>query len=287
MNDYQEKVSIITDSISCLTPEIIRQYDISIVPINIHFNGRIYRDGVDLSMGEAYRMLSENPGNFASSPASTGEYFRAYREASLKSRNILVITISAKLSTMINIANLARERAREELPGTSIEILNSNTATIGEGLIVTAAARAAESGQSLAEVTRTARQVSESVRVEGVLNTMRYVYRTGRIPEIPAKLGSLLKIKPVFVLTGGKVQFAGITRDREKGIDLIIRNMRKDVGVAPIHIAVAHAEEPLEGRRLQERLGSEFTCVESWLTDFSPVMAYATGAGVLVAAYYR
>jgi DegV family protein with EDD domain len=286
MEIVRRKVIVITDSIASIPLKMKVQFNIKVVPINIHFNGQTYRDGVDLTVQEAYRILEKDPEHFISSPASIGEYFEVFKDEVTNADGILVITLSAKLSTLYNVANLAREQAREKFPDFQIELLDSGTATVGEGLVVTAAARAASEGKSLAEVTLAAKKVRDRVKVDGILNTIRYVYRTGRIPEIPARLGSLLNIKPVFKISGGVVHIAGVVRDREKGFDKIFNQMKQTLGDRPIHVAIAHADSPESGKQLEEKIESEFNYIESWLTDFSPVMAYATGAGVMVIAYY-
>lgn len=84
-----QKVAILADSIACLAPEMVRQYHLRIIPVNIHFDGKIYQDGVDITSTEAYRLLEESPDHFASSPASVGEYGSAYREASTCAEGIL------------------------------------------------------------------------------------------------------------------------------------------------------------------------------------------------------
>lgn len=281
-----QRVAILADSIACLTPEMVRQYRLQVIPINIHFNGRIYRDGVDLTSVEAYRLLEKDPERFASSPASVGEYVEAYRTAATYADGILCITLSSQLSTLYNMARTAKEEVKKELPQIPIEVLDSNTAACGEGLIVTAAARAAAEGKNLTQVTRVAQRVSEKVSVIGIMETVRYAYRTGRIPEITARMGSLLGIKPVFSITDGVVRIAGLTRSKEQAMKRALTIMRKKVGNRPVRVAVAHADVPEEGRCLKERIASEFNCVEVWLTDFSPVMGYVTGAGVLAIAFY-
>lgn len=286
MSAVKDKITIITDSIAGLTPEIISRYKLQIMPINIHLDGKIYRDGVDLTINEAYRMLERDAVHFASSPASIGEYMKVFQAVSTQSEGILVIAISTKLSTLFNVANLAKEQIIEKLPQVPIEVLDSRSATVGEGLIVTAAAQAAKTGKSLAEVTRIAKNVSTKIRVEGVLDTIRYVYRTGRIPRFPAKIGSMLNIKPIFSISEGSVHLTGVSRDRQKAIEGILARMRQEVNKRPVHLAIAHADALEAGARLKEEIESEFNCAESWLTDFSPVMAYATGPGVLVIAYY-
>ena len=280
------KVAILTDSIACLTPEMVRQYRLRIIPVNIHFNGTVWRDGVDITSTEAYRLLERAPEYFASSPASVGEYLTAYREVSANAEGILCITLSSKLSTLYNMANVAREEVRGEFPGTAIEVLDSKTAAVGEGLIVSAAARAAAEGKSLVEVTQVAEAVRDKVSVIGIMETVRHVYRTGRIPRVTAQVGSMLNIRPVFTVTEGVVRMAALTRNKEQAVKRALRMMKGKVGARPVHVAVAHADVLEEGKRLKQQIASEFNCTELWLTDFSPVMGYATGAGVLAVAFY-
>lgn len=281
-----QKVAILADSIACLTPEMVKQYELQIIPANIHFDGRIYRDGVDISSADAYRLLEKSPDHFASSPASVGEYMDAYREASAKAESILCLTLSSKLSTLYEMARVAREEARDELPKTLIEVVDSKTAAVGEGLIILAAARAAAEGKSLVEVITVAKAVRDRVSVIGIMETIRYVYRTGRIPRITAKVGSILNIKPIFTITEGVVRIAGLSRSKEQAVKRAFEIMRRAVGASPVHVAVAHADALEEGERLKEQISSEFNCIELWLTDFSAVMAYAAGTGVLAIAFY-
>lgn len=282
-----QKVAILVDSIACLTPEMLSQYQLRVIPINIHFEDKIYRNGVDISSVEAYRMLEKAPDYFASSPASVGEYINAYQEASAWAEGILCITLSSELTNLYNTACLAREETRDEFRHTPIEVLDSKTAAVGEGLIVTAAAQVATEGKNLAEVTRVAEAVRDRVSVIGIMETIQYVYRTGRIPKITARVGSLLNIKPIFVIAEGIVRIAGIARSKEQAVKRALAMMKKQVGARPVHVAVAHADALEEGELLKEKISATFNCVELWLTDFSPVMGYCTGAGVLAVAFYN
>lgn len=282
-----KKVAILADSIACLPSEMIRRYQLGIIPINIHYNGNIYRDRVDITSAEAYRLLDKAPDQFTSSPASVGEYIETFREAAARSSGILCITLSSKLSTVYNMARVAREEISDEFNKTHIEVLDSQTAAVGEGLIVLAAARAADEGKDLTEVTRIAKEVRDKINVIGIMETIRHVYRTGRIPKITSQVGSMLNIKPIFSITEGLVRIAGLTTKKEQAVKKALGMMKKEVGDSPVHVAVAHADAPEEGERLKEQVSNEFNCVELWLTDFSPVMGYATGTGVLAVAFYK
>ena len=273
-----------TDSIACLTREVVEQYGIRILPINFYSGGRVYKDWVDVTPSEAYQLFLEDPDSFKTSAISPGECLEAYRQASQQAQDILCITVSSKLSTVYNVAVGAKEQAKTELPQASIEVLDSQTATAAQGFVVLAAARAAVEGQSLAEVVKAAEEMRSKVSVV-LLDTIRHVYRSGRILKVAARIGSMLNIRPIFTISG-VVHFAGAVRNREHGIDRLLKMMRDKVGTNRVHVAVMHAYAEDEAERLKERVSSEFNCAELWLTEFSPIMGYACGTGTLGFAFY-
>jgi DegV family protein with EDD domain len=281
------KVAIIIDSVACLTKELVEQYGIRIVPINFYANGKIYRDWMDITPNEAYELFLKDPDSFKTSGINPGECLEVYREASNHTSDILCITLSSKLSVVYQSALEAKERARAEFPQTRIEVLDSQTATATEGFVALAAARAAAEGKSLAEVVKAAEEMRDRVSLIALMDTIRHVYRSGRIPKIAARAGSMLNIKPILTISSGTVRFMGAVRSRERGIKRILKIMRDKVGRRPVHIAVMHAYALAEAQRLKERVASEFNCVELWVTEFSPVMGYTTGTGTLGLAFYK
>ena len=280
-------VGVVTDSIACLTKELVEQYNIGIVPISICFRDEVYRDWVDITPTEAYELFLQDPERFTTSPASPGRYLEVYQEASNQTKNILCITLSSKLSTGYDMACVAKEQAKSELPQISVDVLDSQTVTASQGFVVLAAARVAAEGKSLAEVVKVAEEVRDRATFLLLLDTIRHVYRTGRIPKVAAQVGSMLKIKPILTSSSGLVRFSGAVRSRESGISRILNMMKDKVGQNPVHVAVMHAYVPDEAEKLKERISSEFNCAELWITEFSPVMGYATGTGTLGFAYYK
>ena len=263
----------------------MERYGIRIVPVSFYFGDKVYKDWVDITTDEAYELFLKDPESFKTSAISPGDCLEAYREASKQAKDILCITISSKLSAVYNVAQGAKEQAETELPQASIEVLDSQTATAAEGFVVLAAARAAAEGKSLAEVVKTAEEMRGKVSVVVLLDTIRHVYRSGRIPKVAALVGSMLNIRPIFTISGA-VHFAGAVRSKEHGIDRLLKMMKDKVGTNRVHVAVMHAYARDEGERLKERVSSEFNCAELWLTEFSPVMGYACGTGTLGFAFY-
>jgi len=283
----KQKVAIVTASVACLPRELVAQYGIRIVPINFYFGDKVYKDWVDITPSEAYELFLKDPDAFKTSGSNPGDCLEAYREASNQGKDILCVTLSAKLSGLYNAALQAKEQAKAEFPQTSIEVLDSQMATAAEGFVALAAARAAEDGKSLAEVVKAAEEMRERVTFLALLDTIRHVYRTGRIPKIAAQAGSMLNIRPLLTISSGAVCFKGAVRSRERGIERMLKVMRDKVGRSPVHVAVMHAYVPDEAERLKERVSSEFNCAEIWVTEFSPVMGYATGTGTLGLAFYK
>jgi len=280
-------VAIVTDSISCLTKELTEVYSIGIVPIMLLVQGKVYRDLVDMTPSEAYELFLQDPEAFSTSPSAPGHYLEAYREASSQARSILCVTLSSKLSTGYNMARVAKEQAKTELPTIPIEVLDSQNATAAEGFVVLAAARAAAEEEDLAEVIKVAKEVRDKVTFIILLDTIRHVYRTGRIPKVASQVGSILNIKPILTSSSGLVRFKGIAKNREQGKSRLLETLRDKVGQSPVHVAVMHAYAPEEADILKEQIASEFNCAELWVTEFSPVMGYATGPGTLGFAYYK
>lgn len=281
------KIVIVVDSIACVPREEMERHGMKMVPTNIFFNGRVYRDQIDITADEAYALLEKAPDFWKSSSASPEEYLRVFQEVSGYAEGVLVITLSSKLSMFYTSALVAKEIIAEKLPHLKIEVVDSRTAAAAEGLIALAAARAAEEGKSLKEVVEVAERVKQKVRFIGLLETIRYVYRTGRIPRVASELGSVLSVKPLLVSGNGAIHFAGLVRSRQSGIERMLKMMRDHLADAKaVHCAVMHAACPDEAERLKDRVGREFNCVELFVTDFSPVMGYATGRGTLALAYY-
>jgi DegV family protein with EDD domain len=281
-----EKVVIVTDSVACLPRELVEQYGIRIVPINFYSNGKVYRDWVDVTPSEAYELFLKDPSAFKTSGINPGDCFEIYRQASNHSKSILCVTLSSKLSVVYNSALEAKECAQAELPNISIEVLDSGTATAAEGFVALAAARAAAEGKSLAEVVKVAEGVRDRVCLAALMDTIRYVYRSGRIPKMVARAGSMLNIKPVLTISSGVVCFKGAVRSREQGIERVLKIVRDKVRQSLVHMAVMHAYAPDDAQQLKERVSSEFNCAELWITEFSPVMGYACGTGTLGLAFY-
>jgi len=279
-------VSIVIDSVASLPAEEIARYDIRTVPIKIVFEDRIYRDGIDLSVSEAYELLEKAPDTFTTAPSSPIDYANVYRDLVRQGRSVLCLTISSRLSPAYNVALLAKDQVKKEMPQAEIAVLDTRTATATEGLVALAAAQASAQGDPLEEVIRKGKKVGESNHLLIALDTIRWVYRTGRIPKIATQVGTALGVKPILTIEDGLAHLVGVVRTMRSGIERMIESMKRRLDNRPIHAIVVHADVLEEGENLRDRIKAEFDCRELYLAGVSPIIGYAIGRGAVGVGFY-
>ena len=277
---------MVTDSVACLPKELVDKYAISIVPISLIIEGRVYKDGVDITPTEVYRLLSANKINPTTSSPTPGDFIQVYRDLSKSVEGIVCITICSDISMMFDSATKAKLMAEEEKLPVSINLVDSRTAGGAQGFVALAAARAAASGKDLAEVTRTAELMIPRVNMIAVLDTLYYLARAGRIPKIAAWAGSMLKINPILTFAHDRIGMLERARTKPRGVNRLVEIMQERTGGKPVHVNVMHANVADEAATLKERIESEFRCTELFVTDFAPTMGVQAGPGTLALAFY-
>ncbi len=282
------KVSIVTESTACIPEELVAKYDICVVPLLIIFEGKSYRDGIDMSPGEVYRIMRRRENLPTTSTPSAGDFLGAYRRLSEKAESILCITVTSIQSKIYNTALVAKELARDVIPNTAIEVLDSRAVGGALGFIVLEAARAASQGADLAQAAEAARSMMPRVNFIVTLDTLFYLARGGRIGRASAWAGSLLNIKPILEhhTSVGETMPVARPRTRTKAVGRLLEIMAERVGDSPVHVIVHHADELEDGEKLKAEIASRFNCVELYLTEFTPGMGVHAGPGVLAIAFY-
>ena len=278
------RVAVVTNSAIALSDKVIRDYNICLVPPSFTMDGHTYRDREDIPLGDIYTYLDlDKP--FLTTPGSPHDYLEAYREVSQRASAIACLTIPRELSTMFDSAHTAMEVAKDVLPGVSIRVLDCGTLAGAQGLIVLAAATRAMAGDSLEQVISAADAATATTGLFILLRTARYTARTGRLPEVIARVGTLLNIKALITVSGGRVRMISLHRSMEAGIQRLIEVTVEKVGHTPVTAIVMHSGCPKEAEQLMTRISGELPCTQVWLSQFSPIMAYITGPGAMGVAF--
>lgn len=279
-------VAIVADSSISLPSALLEGLPVYTVPFEIHHQGRVYRDGVDITAADFYQMQREGSSLPTTSAPQPGAFLDAYAKAAEHAASVLCVTLADKLSATHESALLAKEQAVESVPGVDIRVLDSQTAGTAEGLLVLEAARLAASGASLDEVQAAAEQRVHSVYLMAYLETLYYIWRGGRVPRVAMWMGHLLKIKPVLELSEGHIAMVERPRTTRLATDRLISRARERIGSSPARVAVIHAGAPEPAAALAERIRDELAPVELFISELTPVIGAHTGPGLVGCAFH-
>ena len=284
----EQNVVVVTDSVAQVPTEIERQLGITVLPFTVNIDGQPYRDGIDLKPTELYHRMRLEKILPTTTAASLGQYQRAF-ETRLQSgaQAVLCVALSSKLSSGYNTATQAAAMVRNEFPDRQIVVLDSQQATISQGFVAIAAARAAASGKSLPEVQRVTEEAIRHVGFAATLETLEYLARGGRIGKAAYMLGSLIKIKPIITIKNGEVTPVGQVRGDNHALQAMVDYVSQQVkGYRNLQLAIMEADAQEEAEHLQEVALQQLQPTEIFHTEFTPVMGVHTGPGLIGLGYF-
>ena len=282
-------VAIVTDSGASLpeTSDILLNTSIlRVVPQQIVVDGQSFLDGQGITHRQFYRSLPDMktmPTTSAPSPVSFAE---AFRSATVEGMSVLCITVSPEFSSTYRAANLALGLVKAEQPGADIQIVDSETAAGGQGLLVLEAVRLATAGYSIDQISNVIKRLTPQVRLLAFLDTLRFLWKSGRVPVIAHWGTRLLHIKPLFEMHRSNVKVIARVRSRRRALTRMVDLSLRDVGSRKAHIAVLHGDDPVGADDIRTRFRMECNAPEIYVSEFSPVMGAHTGPGLLGVAYW-
>lgn len=279
--------TVVCESTCCLPSALVQRYSIEILPIPYVFGDVTYRDGVDMTHAQFYEKLAATRTPPKTSPPSPGEYLEAWRAASRRGEGVISVTVDSKISTLQRSARLAQDLARDALPQVPVAIVDSLSAGMGQGFVALTAARALAEGLSLAEAVTRAESISRRMRMLVTLDTLDYLAKASRIPQVAAFLGGVLAIKPIIEIAGGDIHPIARVRSRRRSIEMLCELVRASIpSGARVHAAVQHAQAEREAETIEAMLRDTFDCRELYTTEFTPIMGGYCGPGLLGVAFY-
>ena len=281
------KVNIVTDSVSCLPAEIVEKYDIRVVPFNLIMNQKSYRDQLDITPEEFWRIFKESKELPTTSAPSPGAFATIFQELGKSTDSIVGIFVSRGLTVACEAAAQAKEMVREELPDLNIGIIDSRNAAGAQGYIVMEAARAAQAGKNQAEVVKIAQEMIPKVKYVFSPGSLKYLIKGGRAPKT-AYIGELMQVKPILGMVSGSgaVDSLGKVRGKRNAVAKLVDMVAEYTDTSkPIHAMVHYTDSLEDGEELKKMVTSRYNCAEMYLTPYTPVMACHTGPSLLIAFY--
>jgi DegV family protein with EDD domain len=272
-------VAVVTDSASNLPEGLAEELGIAVVPMYVRLGDETFRDGVDLTTAEFYERLSAAGASASTSMPSPADFLAAFEGAG--SRDVVCVTVAASMSAANHQAALAAERF-----GGNVEIVDSLSASMAEGFVVLAAARAARTGAGRAEAAAAARRVAGAARLFAAVDTFDYLQRSGRVTKLQAYAATVLDIKPVFAFREGEASAVARPRTRRRAVDRVVAETIAAAAGGGLHLAAIHAGSSVEAEEVAERVSAEADVVERWVVEVTPVVGAHVGPGLVGAAFY-
>jgi DegV family protein with EDD domain len=273
-------VKIVTDSTSDLTTDVARALGITVVPVYVRFGDKVYRDKIDIDAEEFFSRMMSSPTPPSTSAPSPGDFAEVYKKLAQEADAIVSIHLTSKLSATYSAAVQAKDALE---PGRcQIEVVDSQSMTMGLGLIAIAAARAAQTGESLERVLEVVRQAIARTRLMGILDSLKYALRGGRLGKAAALLGAMLNVKPLLTMKEGELAPIGFVRTRAKGMERLLEFARN--ALHPEDVAIVHSTTPKEAETLAEKIKSLFQRSQLYIARLGPALGAHGGPGTLVVA---
>lgn len=240
-------VHIVTDSTSDIPADFVRELDITVVPAHVIFGNESYDDGVTLTREEFYRRLVTSSELPTTASPSAGEFAQVYQRLG---GDIISIHLASKLSGVFNTAHAATQL----VPDLNVTLFDSTSLAMGLGWQVISAARAAQNGQSVAQIMHLLSDTRPRVRVYAGLDTLDYVRRSGRVGWAKAVVSQLLHIKPILEVRDGVVTQLERIRTRHKLIERL-KQLAHELGPLD-ELAVQHTRAYADARVLADDLAA-------------------------------
>jgi len=275
-------VKIITDSSAYLPQTYVDQYNIHVLPLTLQFEGKDYRDGVDISAKEFYTLMRDTGKLATTSQVTEFAFEQAFKQFLDEGYEILVLSISKGISSTMQSALSAQLM----FPGAPIEIVDTQLVSMALSFQVLAAARAATAGASLAECKAVAEDAYSKIGVYFTVDTLKYLAAGGRINSAKRFMGTMLNIKPLMEIRDGKIEALESVISTRKAIQRMVQLVIRDVnGRTPVRVSVFHALMEDTALELLEQLKMQFNPEEAILSEVSPAIGAHTGPGTISIAY--
>ena len=277
------KTRIVVDSTADILPEYLNQ--IHTVPLTVSFGDEEYIDGVTIDHRTFYQKLIETDAMPSTSQASPAAFAEQYDQAAAADEEVVVITISSKLSGTYQSAMIAAAGR------SSVYIVDSENASVGCGILVGLALRYLRDGMTASAIAEKLQEDKKKIVVIALLDTLEYLKRGGRISKAAAFAGGLLNIKPVISIADGEIQLLGKARGSKMGNNLLVQQIQKVGGIdftKPVLLGYTGLSDVLLQKYIEDSSYLWSTSLDAvrYVSIGSVIGAHA-GPGAIAVAFFR
>ncbi len=283
-HDAGRRFAVITDSAADIPDEDMERLDIHMVPCRIQFGDRGYLDKVSITAGEFFRELASNPVHPTTSQPAPGDFRRQYQFLASHFADVLSINLTGMVSGTVEAARSAAERVNAH---GQVHVINSRNASLGEGLLVVAAAEYAKAGLSVEDAIAAVNRLIPDTRTYGLLKDLRFAVRGGRVPRWVKTIADLLRATAIIrTVPDGRVASGTFLFGRKNRIKRFARYVAKRTPAADsLDVAIGHAVCHEDALELERELRGHFGNIHrTTITDIGAALGVHGGPGTLIVA---
>ena len=274
----ENKIAVVIDSTTTLPKDYLTGMEIHVAPAMIIWEGEELRDGVDIQPNEFFDRLAKAQEMPTTSQATPFMFQTIYSGLLEKGFEILVVTISSRLSGMYTSA----VQAKEMFEDAKIEVVDSMTGTMTIGLSLGRVFKAIKAGASLKKCRGVLEKALANTGVLLTVDTLEYLHRGGRIGTAQKYLGSALRLKPILEVVDGQLEGIEKVRTRSKALNRLVELVLDRIGERqPVEIAALHANAQDVAEELVEELKKRVEIIASYVTSVSPGVGTHLGPGTV------
>jgi len=271
---------LITDTDSSIPAALAEKHQIIQVPITIHFGEQSYTTGVDIDDVKVFELVDQLNRLPTTAAPSPGAFAEAYRKAFESGADkVICLAVSSKISATYSSAVTASEM----FPDKDITVIDTLNLSMGQGLLVLAAADAIHAGKTAADIQAMVSDMNTRMPLYGLLPSLKYLAMSGRVGKLAAGMADTLSIKPILTNNAGKLELLEKTRTQKKAIARMLELATTAAGNRKIErAAMIHVNNPEGALELEKELRAILPLPKEVIhAGFTPGLSVHAGAGVV------
>jgi len=284
--------AIISDGGCDFSNKEVLKHGIQVVPFYINIDDQTsIREGIDMTKEEYFNLLINEKGlSPKTAQPSPQDYLDVMEKHLSEGTDVIILTISSKLSGSNQSATLAASMAKETYPERKIEVIDSLNASVGQGLILTELIRMRDHDLSFEQTINTVKEIIKTTSVYFTLDTLEYLKRGGRVGSTTALVGGILGLRPILHLVDGEVAQLDNVRGKKKVLSLMSEAIVTALSDEKenVNLAVGHILSETEASNFKQMVcDSLHTQFSSPLTEIGAAIGTHTGPGAMAFAYCK